>query len=735
MSRTNLFNMFFSAMLAYNTSLEAKILSVEIPENYAWNGLNPFFQPAHTLNYYGSGDVDNNCQINHNDLDSLEKLVSAKATSNYRADINGDGKLTNDDIIVLREYLDSTAVLPAHWNSLTKEQKINWLNCCLKLDITSLIPSSDEFVCGNFSLQFYCNFSYFGQYLAHTTYTGGGTIFNIPVYKVSIPGHALNAVLVGDDPLKFDNWCFIEPQNFKFVDPVKEGKAITFMIPTYIVYNGIYGNEIINGTRTAEGWTVNKIATGFLTQRSQPPLETNYIDMLPSWNPMIIKPENSAPLILFEKLDQLLPPTTSIHIASIINDSIVAETPVVFDKMAARLLDAQVSPSGKLHLFWRGTKNFRAASFTGVLNLQSKNVEDISEYTSAPLAKAGRLSISSDESLNAIWLNDLYSQDTTILPGINQNIIVQGNWSKHQSISAFNFSFYSPYWTRPLLVNYVMDMATFKGDPVVLSVPHSTNGNTSEIYVHFPDDLDQNKNVYALKNDTPVSGAQMAIDHEGTIHCIYWAKGSSYWTGKVLYAFFRDNRWSEPVVTDSSTVNRCTDIVVNKRNDLLTSWEKVVSDKKSVLCTRVKTNGSWQPVEIFDPQKDQYLWYPRITPLHDTNYIVTWESHGKYKAEVQFKQFSYSTETNIKKISINTSAKAKNISVRFRKNELIISSNFDYPSKGTITILDITGRSVFRSEINNMRQEITVPCPVGQGFYFVKIRSGKDTYIQKINTF
>jgi len=167
----------------------------------------------------------------------------------------------------------------------------------------------------------------------------------------------------------------------------------------------------------------------------------------------------------------------------------------------------------------------------------------------------------------------------------------------------------------------------------------------------------------------------------------------------------------------------------------LTCWEKVVSDKKSVLCTWVKTNGSWKPVEIFDPQKDQYLWYPRITALHDTNYIVTWESHEKYKAEVQFKQFSYSTETNIKKISINTLAKTKNISVRFRKNELIISSDYGYPCKGTITILDITGRSVFRSEINNMRQESTVPCPVGQGFYFVKIRSGKNTYIQKINTF
>ncbi|NLL13211.1 MAG: hypothetical protein GX267_07395 [Fibrobacter sp.] len=42
---------------------------------------------------------------------------------------------------------------------------------------------------------------------------------------------------------------------------------------------------------------------------------------------------------------------------------------------------------------------------------------------------------------------------------------------------------------------------------------------------------------------------------------------------------------------------------------------------------------------------------------------------------------------------------------------------------------------VIHTALTTFGQEIIVPCPVGQGFYFVKIRSGKDTYIQKINTF
>lgn len=41
-------------------------------------------------------------------------------------------------------------------------------------------------------------------------------LFNIPLYYVAVSannyGHGMNAVLTGDNPLEFNDWCFVEPQ-------------------------------------------------------------------------------------------------------------------------------------------------------------------------------------------------------------------------------------------------------------------------------------------------------------------------------------------------------------------------------------------------------------------------------------------------------------------------------------------------------------------------------------------
>jgi hypothetical protein len=86
-------------------------------------------------------------------------------------------------------------------------------------------------MCGDFSKQTIINFHGFGEANEDTSLarylSSSGRYdlsqngrFDLPVYDVNIrgpPHHAINAILLGEDPLNWENWYFIEPQNDKQV--------------------------------------------------------------------------------------------------------------------------------------------------------------------------------------------------------------------------------------------------------------------------------------------------------------------------------------------------------------------------------------------------------------------------------------------------------------------------------------------------------------------------------------
>jgi hypothetical protein len=69
--------------------------------------------------------------------------------------------------------------------------------------------------------------SFYRENLAHTSFSGR-RIQRSFVHSTYFPpnfGHAINAVLVGDNPLNFDDWRFIEPQTDESVSPAS-GHAV-----------------------------------------------------------------------------------------------------------------------------------------------------------------------------------------------------------------------------------------------------------------------------------------------------------------------------------------------------------------------------------------------------------------------------------------------------------------------------------------------------------------------------
>ena len=217
-----------------------------------------FSQPnvvTQDLNWYGSGDIDNNDTINWQDYYSMQFGVQ-----NDRADIDGDGEVTIQDKQTLEKYLNQEiSHLPGHWNKLNKNEKLDWAKKMIEIDKTDELPYIDDnWECGNFSDQTCINFHGFNVnpeiYVTYDFNNNGR--FNLPVYSVSTNTentdngtyHAINSILTGNNSFDFNDWYFFEPQTD---DEVKIGDS---QMPKdkQIVIQYIYPKtETLNAFRTS----------------------------------------------------------------------------------------------------------------------------------------------------------------------------------------------------------------------------------------------------------------------------------------------------------------------------------------------------------------------------------------------------------------------------------------------------------------------------------------------------
>ena len=215
--------------------------------------MNPFSQPNDsTLSYYGSGDVDSN-----NVLDWSDHQLIQQGVQNDQSDIDGDGiSGTTTDAELLAKYLNGDTLLPQinwNWSMVSKEQRKKWLEKMLAIDKTDTITYTDDFMCGNFAKQIMINFKGFNEIeedssllekidpLNKYDFSNNGR-FNLFVGQVHLrnPNHSINACLIGNNPLNWEDWYFIEPQKdnqVKIGDWDMSENAEVYIYHSFFFYN------------------------------------------------------------------------------------------------------------------------------------------------------------------------------------------------------------------------------------------------------------------------------------------------------------------------------------------------------------------------------------------------------------------------------------------------------------------------------------------------------------------
>ena len=207
----------------------------------AWDGNNPFVQPASTTIYWGSGDVDGDGVVTSADAGLAQQMVDNTLAPLPAADVDGNGMVDAADVTMINDAV-AGATLPGWWNKLsTRAQRNAWVDKVMALE-----PTKDYadpvwwFVCVQFSLQTQIHQAFYRNDLFGTYFSGGSTWFNIPLYSVSLSyGHAINGILVattlsiltievyrtlgrpttfrstGQNAVRVDAWIFLVPDQIE----------------------------------------------------------------------------------------------------------------------------------------------------------------------------------------------------------------------------------------------------------------------------------------------------------------------------------------------------------------------------------------------------------------------------------------------------------------------------------------------------------------------------------------
>lgn len=172
------------------------------------------------LNYYGSGDMDEDNKYTLNDRNLILNSTDDKADT----DLDGNPGTPNDVLTYEMFYTDQIPRLPIHYEyHQTPAEKINAIEKVLAIDQTNTHPPGPNWTCHQYTFQTEFNtdgvWNLSGAPLNWGVYdsTMNGK-FNIPIYQVSTKyqngeAHAINAILIDTNITDLaGSWYAFEPQ-------------------------------------------------------------------------------------------------------------------------------------------------------------------------------------------------------------------------------------------------------------------------------------------------------------------------------------------------------------------------------------------------------------------------------------------------------------------------------------------------------------------------------------------
>lgn len=606
------------------------------PDFIKWNGNDPFHQPFPTTDYCGSGDVDLNGEVDQSDAVLTQQIVDGRLPATARADVDGNGKIDENDVNLI--YNSRTgAILPGWWNKLsTKSERNDWIDKVVALDQTDqhFYYSNDQdptWVCQDFAIQTFVNFVYHRSepFLSH--YNGGQTVYNIPMYYVSLsnPSHAINAVLIGGNPLNFDDWRFIEPQTDYDVHPgmwdMLYGCEVRIIMFYYYVTQVTFYVD-------ADGWTLRQYSSNLVLDRSEPEIIeiNNHPDF---WNPRFLPhlPEK----ILFERTRADMIRASDIHLADMPLSESSGAVPLIMDSEYSRLYDVYRSPAGQIHLLWKGkprSANYLPGLYHGILDTVNNTVSDISRISSVPNAVLeGRIIVTPQNEIHVFWL-----QSVPAYRGIYSTKKTAAGWEPKFEIAP-NLTSYGGFPDHYRDFNrYYFDVALASDDEITLMWANPDSYLAYRRYNHGKWRVVQNLSIFDPR------GISLITDAANRLHLVYWLgrkqdREASDGRGTLYHSVRTGGTWAPSTVIDNTGKAGCPDLA-SQNDAVFLVWEKQKDNQVIPVLSKYEDN-TWNIPQELEVRNGANAWYP-IVECDQNTLSVAWSSRSEYFATIESRKFN-----------------------------------------------------------------------------------------------
>lgn len=619
------------------------------------NSINPFFHPIETTDYYGSGDANNDGVIDISDWNAINEVIDGLITPNIRCDIDGNGQITANDATLLLNSINSSLIIPSSWNYLNNTQKNDWVDKMLQNDKTNENPYELYFYqCGNYAKELYTHFNHFlsdlndnEQYPLNVVYNGGQSIYNLPVYTVGIIapgfGHSINAVLVGENPLDFNDWRFIEPQTDLSVTPGFWDMPFNSDI-TIDVYENPSAEVcdltcILNFHVDEESITVTGYNTDLLLAAPSPTVissnNSNY-----QWYPSIVVSDTA--FVLYDQTRDDLSRITDIHIKNIENWK---DKPITLFEENSFLLDYCQESDSIIHLLFTSKLTKRPGVYYGRYNIKKNVLSEVARISSSDsrVVISGKLIIAENE-IYAFWLLNPFS---TLIPspgGIYWSHKSNStDWESEALLYSIDYPIFSVKPYGPSIFPYLMDGVLLNnGTPIVVAQSLHDDGSVSSdiIFMHYNG---SNWTIDSLNYPLSYNGAlrdlDLIYDSNNILNLVFTNPGK--WATNLpslcyVNSIDNGNNWSE-INTIESSSNYSTRVFCNPRlasDDGRLILTYLNREYPSEIFWRIFENSVWQPVNSFSLPENNYPWFPQIAILPSNRLLFVWSNSNEGKIEL-----------------------------------------------------------------------------------------------------
>jgi hypothetical protein len=623
-------------------------VSTEIRDRRFWDGNNPFSQPDGTTDYYGSGDTDLDGMLTEFDVERAQKMVSGDKLKSSRADVDGDGDIDSSDVSKISAGVNGD-ILDGWWDQLsTRSERNAWIDKILSIDQTDKHPYAYWYQCVSYSLQTYINSVFYRGDLFNTVYDRGPSRFNVPMYYVSVNapgfGHAINAILVGNNPLDFNKWRFIEPQTDETVVPgmwdmpygsTLEMKSVSFVSKTgSFMYSGNKVRFYVDET----GWSLEEYHPSLVLSRpivdvnsvyNRPIVDVNSIDNRHDfWGPQIVSRGNGK--LLFEKCRKDMFRTIDIYLGDLSFNEKPRGKRITTSSKPCRLLDLCKGPDGTIHLLWKEELNYVPGVFYGyILPEQNKVKGKFRVSSGVRIVRMGRIVVTDTGKIHVFWLEQNTNTNHPHESGIYWRKKTDTGWQSEVNVAPYSEVLVgSFYWDKADKLRYYFDAVNL-GNKIVLVWAEPVWGIGESDLCQMMYNAGSWGPVGVLETGR-IIGVDLVKDNFNKIHMAYWLTEDSWSSnrGDLVHCVSEDGLiWSWPEMVDSSNdagyPNMCSTI----DGKVYMIWVRRI-EGRLVPVWSIYEDGVWSRGYLLNTREGSNAWYPDIESLDTGQVMAVWSSRS-----------------------------------------------------------------------------------------------------------